>query len=80
MESEIRLQTHSINLMHMMTGTLPQNAVDEIREAIDFLRYYSNQMIEIDQKDSLLEGPTGEINNLFLLKSALHIRALYNTQ
>ncbi|MDC0392354.1 bifunctional proline dehydrogenase/L-glutamate gamma-semialdehyde dehydrogenase PutA [Gammaproteobacteria bacterium] len=46
-------------------GKTIQNAIDEIREAIDFLRYYSNQMIEIDQKDRLLEGPTGEINNLF---------------
>ena len=46
-------------------GKTIQNAIDEIREAIDFLRYYSNQMIIINQKDSLLEGPTGEINNLF---------------
>jgi RHH-type proline utilization regulon transcriptional repressor/proline dehydrogenase/delta 1-pyrroline-5-carboxylate dehydrogenase len=46
-------------------GKTIQNAIDEIREAIDFLRYYSNQMIIINQKDPLLEGPTGEINNLF---------------
>ena len=26
-------------------GKTIQNAIDEIREAIDFLRYYSNQMI-----------------------------------
>ena len=32
MESEIKLQTHAINLMHIMTGTLPQNAVDEINK------------------------------------------------
>ena len=35
MESEIKLQTHAINLMHIMTGTLPQNAVDEINKYID---------------------------------------------
>ena len=35
MESEIRLQTHSINLMHMMTGIIPQNAIDEINKHID---------------------------------------------
>ena len=42
---------------------LTQNAIDEIREAIDFLRYYSRQIIEIHGKKSL-QGPTGEINNI----------------
>ena len=35
-----------------------QNAIDEIREAIDFLRYYSDQMIDIHSSDVILEGPT----------------------
>ena len=45
-------------------GKTIQNSIDEIREAIDFLRYYSNQMIEIDESNNELEGPTGELNTL----------------
>ena len=45
-------------------GKTIQNAIDEIREAIDFLRYYSNQMIGIEETDGKLEGPTGEENIL----------------
>ena len=42
-------------------GKTIQNAIDEIREAVDFLRYYSNQILKIsDARD--LEGPTGEEN------------------
>ena len=62
------IETNPYQLIYYLmneAGKTIKNAVDEIREAVDFLRYYSNQMIEIDQKDSLLEGPTGEINNLF---------------
>ena len=40
-------------------GKTIQNAIDEIREAVDFLRYYSNQMIDIEETDQKLEGPTG---------------------
>ena len=42
-------------------GKTIQNAIDEIREAIDFLRYYSNQIIQISNQTKL-EGPTGEEN------------------
>ena len=45
-------------------GKTIQNAIDEIREAIDFLRYYSDQMIDIHSSDGILEGPTGEENVL----------------
>ena len=45
-------------------GKTIQNAIDEIREAVDFLRYYSNQMINIEEKDRKLDGPTGEENVL----------------
>ena len=45
-------------------GKTIQNAIDEIREAVDFLRYYSNQMIDIEETDGKLEGPTGEENIL----------------
>ena len=42
-------------------GKTIQNAIDEIREAVDFLRYYSNQILKISD-GSNLEGPTGEEN------------------
>jgi RHH-type proline utilization regulon transcriptional repressor/proline dehydrogenase/delta 1-pyrroline-5-carboxylate dehydrogenase len=45
-------------------GKTIQNSIDEIREAVDFLRYYSNQMINIEETDGKLEGPTGEENIL----------------
>ena len=42
-------------------GKTIQNSIDEIREAVDFLRYYSNQILEITNEKEL-EGPTGEKN------------------
>ena len=44
-------------------GKTIQNAIDEIREAVDFLRYYSEQIKEIN-KNNELEGPTGEKNSI----------------
>ena len=45
-------------------GKTIQNSVDEIREAVDFLRYYSNEIVKLHDKDNKLEGPTGEVNTL----------------
>ena len=50
-------------LMHEAGKTI-QNSIDEIREAVDFLRYYSNQMVNIEENEGELEGPTGELNTL----------------
>ncbi|MDA9610908.1 bifunctional proline dehydrogenase/L-glutamate gamma-semialdehyde dehydrogenase PutA [Gammaproteobacteria bacterium] len=50
-------------LMHEAGKTI-QNSIDEIREAVDFLRYYSNQMVFIEENEDELEGPTGELNTL----------------
>ena len=50
-------------LMHEAGKTI-QNSIDEIREAVDFLRYYSNQMVNIEENEGELEGPTGELNIL----------------
>ena len=50
-------------LMHEAGKTI-QNSIDEIREAVDFLRYYSNQMVAIEEGEIDLEGPTGELNTL----------------
>ncbi len=45
--------------------TLP-DALSEVREAIDFLRYYANQACTLQQASKRLPGPTGEHNQLAL--------------
>jgi RHH-type proline utilization regulon transcriptional repressor/proline dehydrogenase/delta 1-pyrroline-5-carboxylate dehydrogenase len=42
------------------------NAVAEVREAIDFCRYYAQQCIEKFAEPMLLPGPTGEHNTIAL--------------
>jgi RHH-type proline utilization regulon transcriptional repressor/proline dehydrogenase/delta 1-pyrroline-5-carboxylate dehydrogenase len=49
-------------LMHEAGKTI-QDAHDEIREAVDFLRYYAQQSASLNSKSSQL-GPTGEDNIL----------------
>ena len=44
-------------------GKTIQNAIDEIREAVDFLRYYSSRSIELFNNKEL-NGPTGEDNQM----------------
>jgi len=44
-------------------GKTIQNAIDEIREAVDFLRYYSKEALKIFNEEKL-DGPTGEENNI----------------
>ena len=45
--------------------TIP-DAVAEIREAVDFLRYYANQAREKLAQPQIFAGPTGEHNQLSL--------------
>jgi len=45
--------------------TLP-DAVAELREAVDFLRYYAAEARENFSESTVLPGPTGERNELFL--------------
>ena len=42
-------------------GKTIQNSIDEIREGVDFLRYYSYQILSLSKKVEL-SGPTGEEN------------------
>ncbi|MEE3003771.1 MAG: bifunctional proline dehydrogenase/L-glutamate gamma-semialdehyde dehydrogenase PutA [Pseudomonadota bacterium] len=44
-------------------GKLWQDAVDEVREAVDFLRYYAVSAVK-DLATVKLPGPTGELNQL----------------
>jgi RHH-type transcriptional regulator, proline utilization regulon repressor / proline dehydrogenase / delta 1-pyrroline-5-carboxylate dehydrogenase len=45
--------------------TLP-NALGEVREAVDFLRYYAARATELFENPVRLSGPTGEANELTL--------------
>ena len=46
-------------------GKTIKDAINDIREAIDFCHYYSNQALKIFSKPVELKGPTGEENKLF---------------
>lgn len=47
-------------------GKTPHDAVAEIREAVDFLRYYASQARKNFDRPKRLPGPTGETNELSL--------------
>jgi len=60
------------NLAELMTlcsregGKLLTDGVDEIREAVDFCRYYANRARELFAEPMALPGPTGESNQLIM--------------
>jgi RHH-type proline utilization regulon transcriptional repressor/proline dehydrogenase/delta 1-pyrroline-5-carboxylate dehydrogenase len=45
-------------------GKTPANAIGEVREAIDYCRYYATQAIRLFAEPKQLPGPTGESNIL----------------
>jgi len=47
-------------------GKTVVDAIDEVREAVDFLRYYASQARKLFARPVNLPGPTGESNQLFL--------------
>ncbi|QSX33005.1 bifunctional proline dehydrogenase/L-glutamate gamma-semialdehyde dehydrogenase PutA [Shewanella avicenniae] len=47
-------------------GKSLQDGIDEVREAVDFCRYYAINAKKMMSKPELLQGPTGELNELFL--------------
>jgi len=47
-------------------GKTLANAVDEVREAIDFCRYYAVQARKDFSKPTVLKGPTGELDQISL--------------
>lgn len=59
-------------LIILEAGKTRANAVSEIREAIDFCRYYANNARELMAQPTSLPGPTGETNEL-----ALHGRGVF---
>ncbi len=64
------LETHTTELMSLLQSEAKKtlfDAIAEIREAVDFLRYYA-QMAEKDfsKSGTVLTGPTGELNRIRL--------------
>ncbi len=47
-------------------GKSIQDGIDEVREAVDFCRYYAVQAQKMMAKPELMPGPTGELNQLFV--------------
>ncbi|WP_071871744.1 bifunctional proline dehydrogenase/L-glutamate gamma-semialdehyde dehydrogenase PutA [Atopomonas hussainii] len=61
------LEKHRVELMALCcreAGKSLQDGIDEVREAVDFCRYYAEQARERLQRVTL-PGPTGERNELF---------------
>ena len=61
------LQKNSGQLLYLLiheTGKTIHDAWDELREAEDFLRFYSNEGIKLQSNPIELKGPTGELNEL----------------
>jgi RHH-type proline utilization regulon transcriptional repressor/proline dehydrogenase/delta 1-pyrroline-5-carboxylate dehydrogenase len=56
----------AIRLLILEAGKTLEDAIGEIREAIDFCRYYRVQALEKFATPQLLSGPTGEHNQLSL--------------
>ena len=62
------LESHKHELIALCTleaGKTLQDGIDEVREAIDFCRYYSQQA-HVLFKESVFQGPTGEKNSMIL--------------
>ncbi|MBD9484473.1 bifunctional proline dehydrogenase/L-glutamate gamma-semialdehyde dehydrogenase PutA [Pseudomonas sp. PDM14] len=61
------METHRAELMALCTleaGKSLQDGIDEVREAVDFCRYYAQQArLRLGREE--LQGPTGERNELF---------------
>src|SRR5690554_2740647 len=55
-----------IALCSVEAGKSLQDGIDEVREAVDFCRYYAQQARELMGEGTTLPGPTGETNELFV--------------
>ena len=58
--------THSIALLQREGGKTFDDAVSEVREAVDFCRYYAAEGRQLFAHGTTLPGPTGESNTLRL--------------
>ncbi|MDD7804135.1 MAG: bifunctional proline dehydrogenase/L-glutamate gamma-semialdehyde dehydrogenase PutA [Endozoicomonas sp. (ex Botrylloides leachii)] len=55
-----------VSLCHREAGKTIHDSIDEVREAVDFCRYYAVQGRKLFGKATMLAGPTGESNELYL--------------
>ncbi|AWL11034.1 Proline dehydrogenase [Saliniradius amylolyticus] len=63
------LEEHKHELIAICTleaGKSLQDGIDEVREAVDFCRYYAIEARKLFSYDGPLLGPTGEMNELFV--------------
>ena len=63
------LETHMAELMTLCSregGKLLTDGIDEVREAVDFCRYYAMKAEELFAEPMRLPGPTGESNELIM--------------
>lgn len=63
------LEQHMAELMAICcreAGKTLQDGIDEVRETVDFCRYYANQARDRFAKATVLPGPTGESNEIYL--------------
>lgn len=63
------LQVNRSELLCLLTyegGKTIDDAISEVREAIDFCYYYANQALQLFAEPQVLTGPTGEYNALSL--------------
>lgn len=54
-----------LHLLQLEAGKTLDDAIAELREAIDFCRYYASQARDLCADGEVLPGPTGEDNRLF---------------
>jgi len=57
-------QNELIAICHREAGKTVQDSIDEIREAVDFCRYYAQQALKLFARPIIMPGPTGEFNEL----------------
>ncbi|TDR52960.1 L-proline dehydrogenase /delta-1-pyrroline-5-carboxylate dehydrogenase [Halomonas ventosae] len=63
------METHMAELMTLCSregGKLLTDGIDEVREAVDFCRYYAMKAEELFAEPTRLPGPTGESNDLMM--------------
>ncbi|MCY7294278.1 bifunctional proline dehydrogenase/L-glutamate gamma-semialdehyde dehydrogenase PutA [Alteromonas sp. a30] len=64
---ELEANEHElIALCTMEAGKSLQDGIDEVREAVDFCRFYAIEGRKLFNADPLLPGPTGERNEIFV--------------
>jgi RHH-type transcriptional regulator, proline utilization regulon repressor / proline dehydrogenase / delta 1-pyrroline-5-carboxylate dehydrogenase len=59
-----RHRARFIHLLQVEAGKTLDDAVQEVRETVDFCRYYAAEGRRLFERDQILDGPTGESNAL----------------